>query len=140
MLHVEPTHQFIQEPLQTQVQLTCSATQNDTLGLEWQVQLGGSGASITSAGILQRANIILSEESAFSRSIEVTGTLRNSGSVCTCVVVLPGQGDNDIISCESEPITVEFYGMCVNSHIIYWGWLSDCCCRHSTVAFNQRWV
>ena len=116
VLHVEPTHQFIQEPLQTQVQLTCSATQNDTFGLEWQVQLGGSGAFVTLAGALQRADIILSEESTISRSIEVTGTLRNSGSVCTCVATLPGQGDNEIISCESEPITVEFYGMCVNSH------------------------
>ena len=110
MLSVEPSQQFIQEPLQTRVRLTCNATQNDAVDIEWQVQIGGVGATTSSTGVLRLNNIILSEESTNSRSIEITGTQRNSGSVCRCVVIVLGQTGGGV-TCASDPITVVFYGM-----------------------------
>ena len=107
VLSVEPDQQFIQEPLQAQVRLTCNAIRNDAVAIEWQVQIGGVGATTSSRGTLALSNIILSEESTISRSIGIIGTQRNSGSVCRCVVTT-GSGD----VCASEFITVAFYGMC----------------------------
>ena len=112
MLSVEPDQQIIQEPLQARVRLTCNAIRNDSAGIEWQVQIGGVGGITASTGSLRLDNIILSEGSAISRSLEVTGTQSNSGSVCTCVVTVPGQTGRGV-PCASEPITVVFYGMCV---------------------------
>ena len=117
VLSVEPDQQFIHEPLQTRVRLTCNAIQNDTVDIEWQVQIGGVGGTTSSTGVLRRNNIILSEFSTISRSIEITGTQRNSGSVCMCVVTVtetvPGQTDGTV-PCISEFITVVFYGTCVS--------------------------
>ena len=114
---MEPDQQFIQEPLQTQVRLTCNAIRNDTIAIEWQVQIRGFPTFTASRIVLGLNDIILSEKSAISRSIEITLTRRNSGSVCRCVVAAPGRtGGADI--CGSEPITVVFYGTCV-SHTSY---------------------
>ena len=107
---MDPSRQLIREPLQTQVQLTCNATRNDAVAIEWQVQIGGVGAFTTSTGTLQRVNIMLSEESTISRSIGITGTQSNSGSMCKCVVTVPGQTGDSVILCDNEPITVVFYG------------------------------
>ena len=107
---MDPSQQLIQEPLQTQLRLTCNVTQNDVIAIEWQVQFRGAGASTTSTSSLRLNNIILSEQSTISRSIEITGTQRNSGSVYTCVVTVPGQTGDGVL-CVSEPITVVFYGL-----------------------------
>ena len=105
----EPTKRLIKEPLGTVVRLTCNATRDDLIGLTWQVIIGGEGTATSLQAVLQAENISLSGDMTSSSQLEITGTERNSGSICTCEVNIPRQGDG-FMQCLSEPRIVVFYG------------------------------
>ena len=66
VLSVEPDQQFIQEPLQTQVRLTCNAIRSDTVVIVWLVEIGGVGGNIlSSTGALGLNNIIYLKNQPF---------------------------------------------------------------------------
>ena len=104
---MDPTERLIREPLQTVVRLTCNAARDDLIGLTWQVIVGGEGLPTSLQAVLQTLDISLSGDLFNSSQLEITGTERNSGSICTCEASIPRQGGG----WSSTPITVVFYGM-----------------------------
>ena len=104
---MEPAQRWIREPLGTVVWLTCNATRDDLLGLIWRVTVRGEGIPTSLQAVLRIVNISLSGDLTSSSQLEITGTERNSGSICTCEASIPGQRGG----CPSEEITVVFYGM-----------------------------
>ena len=114
VLVVEPNQLLFREPIGSMIQLNCSGTRNDLVGLTWRVQVRSEGIFTSSPDDLRAVDIILTGDTvSFSQLDIINASLRINGTIANCEANISRQDGNGFIQCGGELLTIDIYGKCV---------------------------